>query len=206
MEGLDVSTDLLSEQRYAEENRARIIQRLPPKLVVREDGLLPKFQRNKGTPLRKLELLFDFMEELYSAIGPYLPCKKGCSYCCHIDVIDVSEIEIAFIEQKTQRRRRAKLGPAPAHGQPCPFLRGDACSIYSARPFLCRRHMVLTRTPYWCHPDRANTEEFPLLAFTEVDNVMGLIRAESGSTTPTDIRRVFDVVGGAERWQAEPVT
>lgn len=189
-----VSTDLLSEQKYAAENRARIIQRFPQKLVAKEEGLLPKFQRHKGKPLRKLEQLFLFMDEIYSAVGPYLPCKKGCSYCCHNEVIEITEIEIAFIEQETQHRRRATLGPASAHGQPCPFLAGDACSIYAARPFLCRRHMVLTRTSYWCDPDRANTEEFPLLAFSEVDKVMGLILRESGNATPTDIRMAFSEI------------
>lgn len=192
-----MSTDLLSEQEYAQENRARIIQRLPPKLVAKEEGLLPKFQRNKGKPLRKLEMLFEFMAELHAPIGPYLPCKKGCSYCCHNREIEITELEIALIEQRTRHRRRAKPGPAPVHGQPCPFLKDGACSIYAARPFLCRRHMVLTQTSHWCHPDRANTEEFPLLAFTEVDKVMGLILSESGNATPTDIRRIFDAEGSA---------
>lgn len=191
-----MSTDLPPEWKYAEENRARIIQRLPPKLVAKEEGLLPKFQRNKGKPLKKLELLFEFMDELYAAVGPYLPCKKGCSYCCHNREIEVTELEVAYIEQKTRHRRRSMPGPAPVHGQPCPFLKGGACSIYAARPFLCRRHMVLTGTSHWCHPDRANTEAFPLLAFTEVDKVMGQILSESGNATPTDIRMVFGAEGG----------
>jgi hypothetical protein len=52
-----------------------------------------------------------------------------------------------------------------------------------------------TRTSYWCHQDRADTEEFPLLAFTEVDKVMGQILVESGNTTPTDIRMVVAAAG-----------
>ncbi len=187
-----MSTDLLSEQKYAEENRARIIQRLPTRLVAKEEGLLAKFQRHKGNPLRKLELLFEFMDALSGAIGPYLPCKRGCSDCCHNKEIEVTELEIAFIEQKARRRRRATPGPAPAHGQPCPFLKNDVCSIHSARPFLCRRHMVLTRTSYWCHPDRPSTVEFPLLAFSEVDKVLGHILGENRYTKPMDIRMVFD--------------
>ena len=60
-------TDLASEQAYAQENRSRVIQRLPPRLAAREEQLLAKFERNKGAPLRKLELLFAFMDELYGA-------------------------------------------------------------------------------------------------------------------------------------------
>jgi hypothetical protein len=51
--------------------------------------------------------------------------------------------------------------------------------------------MALTQTSHWCHPDRANTAEFPLLGFTEVDKVMGLILSENGNATPMDIRTVF---------------
>ncbi|WP_120800262.1 YkgJ family cysteine cluster protein [Thiocapsa rosea] len=195
MEDLMVSTDLLSEQKYAEQNRARIIRRLPPKLVAKEEGLLPIFQKSKRKPLRKLELLFEFMDELHGAIRPYLPCKKGCSLCCHNQAIDVTELEIAFIEQETPHRRQATLGPTPGPRQPCPFLMENVCSIYEARPFLCRRHTVLTQTSHWCHPDRANAEEFPLLGFTEVDRAMGLILSESGNASPTDIRVIFAASG-----------
>ncbi len=186
-----MATDLSSERKYAEENYARIIQRLPPKLLAKEDGLLPKFQRHKGSPLRKLGLLFDFMDVLYGAVGPFLACKRGCSYCCHYEIA-LTEVEIAFIEEKTGYRRRTTAGPVPIYGQSCPFLKNDACSIYAARPFVCRKHVVLTRTSHWCHVDRANTEEFPLLTFSEVNNVFGHILVESGHTEPRDIRTIFD--------------
>lgn len=164
---------------------------LPNRLAEKEDQLVEWHARLKGNPRTKLLALYDFMAELYRPLAPLTPCKKGCAYCCHYPV-SISSVEIDIIERGTGRKRIKKLRPAEAyHGQPCPFLVKGACSIYDYRPFVCRRHLSLTKTPYWCHPDRANEAEFQQLRFSEVELVFKLILAEDTLTRPVDIRQVF---------------
>jgi Fe-S-cluster containining protein len=95
-------------------------------------------------------------------------CRRGCSMCCS-QMFSISTIEAAYIsravkampeaERKRLRAaaieyaRRAKamtaqdqssdeepsITPRPGLRLPCPALHEDACSIYEARPIICRK-------------------------------------------------------------------
>jgi Fe-S-cluster containining protein len=170
---------------------ARLEPAIPKSLVQKEARLVEWYSRLKGNPQTKLLALYDFMADLYGAVSSFTPCKKGCTSCCHIPV-SVCDVEIEVIERRAGVRRKKRLGePDKYHGQPCPFLMNKVCSIYAYRPFVCRRHVTLTKTSHWCHPDRSNEAEFQMLRFSEVDRVFDAIRLESGSTQPVDIRQVF---------------
>src|SRR6516165_121117 len=94
-------------------------------------------------------------------------CGRGCSMCCS-QMFSISTIEAAYISKavkampdeererlQTSAReyaRRAKamtseesgdeeqsITPRPGLRLPCPALHNDACSIYSARPIICRK-------------------------------------------------------------------
>jgi uncharacterized protein len=175
----------------AQANYAIVAASLPKRLVQKEERLLEWYGRLKGNSLTKLEALFDFMSDLYSEVGRFTPCKKGCTACCHYP-ISITELEILFIEKSTGvRRLKEKQEIAQYHGFLCPFLKNNACSIYNHRPFVCRRHVSLTKTAYWCDPSRSNTGTFPLLAFSEVDRVFNLLVSGSKSASSYDIRQVF---------------
>jgi len=176
---------------HARATYEEILSRLPPALRQKEEELFAWYLRHKGNPLTKLQALYSFMASLFGAIETHTPCRKGCSACCHYPV-SVSELEIAFIEKTTGiRRKKGVAGGNPAHGTPCPFLRNGSCSIYAARPFVCRKHITLTKTAYWCDPARANLNAFPMLRFSEVERVFQAIRAEAGESSVCDIREVF---------------
>lgn len=178
-------------QANEKEGLAKVRQVLPKRLAEKEDRLVEWHARLKGNQRTKLLALYDFMAELYRPLAPLTPCNKGCASCCYYPV-SVSDVEIDIIERGTGRKRIKKLGPAgDCHGQPCPFLAKGACSIYDYRPYVCRRHLSLTKTPYWCHPDRANEAEFQQLRFSEVELVFKLILAEGTPARPVDIRQVF---------------
>lgn len=180
----------------ANHNQQKVVASIPARLQAKEDRFLDQMRRAKVGPAKKLEMLYSLMEELSQAISPLTPCKKGCSSCCHYKV-SISEIEVAYIEKNTKHRRLKTLAPKQDfHGQACPFLRSGSCSIYSSRPFVCRRHNALTPNAYWCHHERSD-REFPLVGFTNVDQVFDEIRLETNAGEPYDIRQVFGGAAGA---------
>jgi Fe-S-cluster containining protein len=95
-------------------------------------------------------------------------CGRGCSMCCS-QMFSISTIEAAYISKAikampdAERERlqaaareyvgRAKtmtagddasdeeqsITPRPGLRLPCPALHNDACSIYDARPIICRK-------------------------------------------------------------------
>ena len=168
-----------------------MIEALPEKLIKQEDQFLEKIQRVKAGPLKKLEMLYSFIDELSKFISQFTPCKKGCSACC-LYKISVSRIEVEYIENKTKFRRSLNIAPSRNfHGEPCFFLEKDSCSIYDARPFVCRKHHAFTTNAYWCEPTRCNKELFPMLNFTNIDDAFKIIKQGSFSGEPFDIRQIF---------------
>jgi Fe-S-cluster containining protein len=164
---------------------------IPKPLEEKEAHLVDWYSRLKGNPMTKLYALYDFMEQIYGFIHKFTPCKKGCTSCCHYPVT-IRDVEIKLIERKTGIPRAKHLQNIENHhGIPCPFLRNNACSIYPSRPFACRRHIAITKTAHWCHPDRANAAKFPLVKFSEVERVFDAILLESESSNVWDIRQVF---------------
>lgn len=63
-----------------------------------------------------------------------LACRRGCDACC-VDGLSVLPVEAALIEAHGARP------PARARAGMCAFLDVDgACTVYDARPVLCRTH------------------------------------------------------------------
>lgn len=92
---------------------------------------------------------------------PSITCRKGCSFCCHINVT-LFEWEAEYISQYCRHNNIAisqnyLKKQLSVHAQKisytefsaCVFLKDNICSIYSARPVACRMHMVMTE-PQLC--------------------------------------------------------
>lgn len=70
-------------------------------------------------------------------------CKKGCSRCCYVDLsifqVEADNIRTWFKsllpEQKEELRKKWREEGNPSA---CTFLRQEACTIYQARPLICR--------------------------------------------------------------------
>ena len=183
--------DIESEKNAAKHNFKLLVKNIPCRLSKKEENIAEQIHKAKTGPIKKLETLYMFMKEIYEYASIYTPCKKGCSACCHYSV-SISDVEIEYIEKKTKKRKKKLFSSAENfHGTPCPFLYDGCCSIYEARPFVCRRHVVLTSTNKWCERTLSNTETFPLLNFSEIDNAFHLIKMESLSFDSYDIRQVF---------------
>jgi Fe-S-cluster containining protein len=103
------------------------------------------------------ESLAEMMKEL--TLSPPLACKRGCTYCC-INQVSLSEPEALFLgfhlletrstaqlhelQEKTENlllslknKSRHEIG-MNRHLYPCLFLENGTCSIYEARPLVCR--------------------------------------------------------------------
>lgn len=185
--------EIIKEVEYANKNQAKLLDHFPQKLIKLEDNIYSRLQKAKLNPLKKLKSLYDAMDKIFSYVDTYTPCKKGCSACCHYNV-SVSEIEIAFIEINEKIKRSPFLSQKhDFHGEPCVFLNdAGSCEVYKSRPFVCRRHTVLTKTSHFCESVRSNSEEIPIIAFSEVNKAFDLVRMESGSSNKVyDIRQVF---------------
>jgi len=90
---------------------------------------------------------------------PPLACRRGCNYCCHVQIItDVPTVirlaayfRVRFSSQEVDELRRRinerldrfeGLPEAERRGLrlPCPLLVDGACSAYEARPLICRSY------------------------------------------------------------------
>ncbi len=85
------------------------------------------------------------------AIEARIACKKGCNFCCHVNVeaTIIEVIGVAAVAVKDPALRDSVLATAPRLAGldalarvkarvPCPLLRDGACSIYADRPRSCR--------------------------------------------------------------------
>lgn len=124
-----------------------------------------------------------------------MQCHRGCSMCCS-QMFSISALEAAAIAERVaelpesvrerlRRRAAAYVEQAAALGLtsggephesvtprtgvrlPCPALEDDACSIYSARPLICRKWGIPVFDP--SKPDRLHACELNFQAGEMVD-------------------------------------
>lgn len=184
---------LKEDQAYACTNCERLVTGFPAALLKQESTIHTRLSQAKISPLKKLAAIYELLDSIGAYVASATPCKKGCSNCCHYSVT-VSEVEIKYIETHTQRKRlKVPLPPTNFHGQPCPFLKNDACGIYAARPFVCRRFHALAPTAEWCAPDKSFLGEFSQIQSSEIENAFNALRVGS---PVLDIRQTFGTAYG----------
>lgn len=84
-----------------------------------------------------------FFDKIHTKHASQMECKKGCSKCCQTD-ISVFEIESERItewfqlQHPEEQDRLKALWKTPHQQSYCTFLYNDQCTIYEARPLICR--------------------------------------------------------------------
>jgi hypothetical protein len=121
--------------------------------------LLQKVDSNEERVLVAWSIMADAWEQLSFMAkqdpGPSIACRRGCSYCCRINV-DVGWVEAAVIAAevmaelpelepvlRAEAQARAGKEPAEIFGRACVFLAGGECMIYEHRPMICRGYSSL---------------------------------------------------------------
>lgn len=102
---------------------------------------------------------------------PELDCKRQCGKAC--TMVPAHPLEILEIEKLTGRKVKTISGGAsmsyknyvilkPRAGNvECRYFRRNACSIYEARPLVCRFYGVTEglRCPFGCKPKKLLTDD-----------------------------------------------
>jgi Fe-S-cluster containining protein len=86
-----------------------------------------------------IEKLDAHEEKLLKRYSEFISCEKGCSACCILESVFPVDAFIIYSAVAS-----GKIDPELLHfketPQKCVFLNEGLCSIYSARPVICRTH------------------------------------------------------------------
>ena len=191
--------DVETEQLIASIKLDLLHKTLPQDLQTHVSQECARIRISNESSLIKLQGLYELSGKVMQYVQHFIPCKKGCNHCCFYR-IGVSDLEIQFIEDKTGFKHQHPImnvknvepKAADEHGMPCPFLSSEgACTNYEARPYMCRRHATISLDNHWCHHERVNRLELPLICFEELDDLYEFILAECGNDVLHEIRDVF---------------
>jgi len=96
-------------------------------------GNVEQFLLNYRNLVKKIDEKCLSINEKYSN---HINCKKGCSQCCILDAVfpvEAVSVAISVIDNKIEFS-------ATRENDCCNFLDNGTCSIYAARPIICRTH------------------------------------------------------------------
>ncbi|WP_137917204.1 YkgJ family cysteine cluster protein [Hydrogenophaga sp. 2FB] len=105
------------------------------------------------TNAKKVAWLHKAADTHAAAIGPHAACHDGCSHCCHVPVA-ISRLEALAMGRAIGRSIIEPEYHEPlafrGYEAPCPFLVDNRCSVYNARPAVCRTHFNLDADDLLC--------------------------------------------------------
>lgn len=105
----------------------------------------------------------DFFERVAARYPGALTCRPGCADCCHRE-LTVTAVEAARIVELLASMpvaERERIAERAARGEPCAALDGEGrCSVYAARPLVCRSHGLPLRFE---EPSSAGRRSLPVL-------------------------------------------
>ena len=102
-----------------------------------------------------LDVLDIRLGNMFEKQAPFVKCKKGCAYCCKECECTLSELEyinLMLFYNTLSAETRGIINANIANlikkkrqkFYECPFLIEGSCSIYPARPIICRTFGLIT--------------------------------------------------------------
>ncbi|GAA4502759.1 YkgJ family cysteine cluster protein [Gluconacetobacter tumulicola] len=172
---------------------------------------------------RRILQLCDEVAETLKRLSPTAPlaCTKGCDTCCHslvqvnplFAILAVHEAWHTFPPERLQLLKE-RLASPPAF---CPFLFDGSCSIYAARPMVCRGYYSLNfdlcRQGEFCEKhlgyqgDQAHAAHQFMIFLFALEKRLESIETEFGlQGDPVFLnmaaRTLLETPGAPERWLA----
>lgn len=179
---------ITANEAYEKLKDRTISEQLYAKIDYKREIFVEDLYNQKISLLEKLEKLYNYTDEYNSPNKKDAVCQKGCSFCCKIPV-DISEIEVQYIEQNTKfKRKNIKVINVYEN---CPFLdvQSNACSIYTCRPLVCRCFFTFDN-PSYCKINQPHVI-VALKNMEEIEASYNKLLRISGNILRKDIRNYF---------------
>jgi Fe-S-cluster containining protein len=135
-----------------------------PKTILKKyKKLLVQLDTTSSSRFEKVQKIHKFIDQQSAEMfQKQAVCKKGCSYCCSINV-DVPEVEAAYIAENIGKTIKDQyivgIQQKNQYSTPCPFLNqaNQMCIIYDFRPSVCRSYFVFN-DPKLCEQEIGQRE------------------------------------------------
>ncbi|MGH4122281.1 MAG: YkgJ family cysteine cluster protein [Clostridium sp.] len=160
--------------------------------------------------IRKLGRLYEKLDNALKPIAKVTSCKQGCNHCCFLPILSsqlenelikdymnehYSPDKLAEFKGKINQNKDVLSQLVHVKGRfmnenyklyananiPCAFLDGDNnCSIYSVRPFICRKYLVFNESVL-CENPLNKTDQYYSPYLTKVkDSIIKLNKLTYG--------------------------
>lgn len=140
--------DSMKKEKYWKKDDYIELPPIPNELIDNFNKLAYALNMLNENFLDKLSRIYEFTDKYNEFVDTFSVCEKGCAHCCYIEVF-VTNLEISYIESKTNFKRNAEKKHSVSPNQKCPFLdENNACKIYQYRPYGCRTFHVLDHPQY----------------------------------------------------------
>lgn len=153
------------------ERMERINERVQPH-VARFNARIGELVRSKRNADHCIPAFWAIVDELMAFNGDDVACKRGCSHCCHVQVL-ITQDEADVIAKRIGRKARFFTGPSRGredvktfdwgYHNPCTFLVEGECSIYENRPLPCRTQYSLDVDALMCELTPPESKRVPYL-------------------------------------------
>ncbi|PLX77737.1 MAG: hypothetical protein C0607_00550 [Azoarcus sp.] len=148
---------------------------LEPKKLQRLTSRIQVENASLKTRRQKLVLVAD---RFNAALAPHVACKPGCAGCCSMTTMIYAHEAEAMAQASGRAMASVPVRPFNValnearrfHGIPCPFQHENRCSIYAARPLICRIHHSLNDDASACDTSVPFEERKPVASY-DVDRI-----------------------------------
>lgn len=199
-------TDLLARQRARMADPTLFVDaqarqdRIMGNLAASPVNMMAEALQDSVDPAKKVYWLRQITDVLAFAVRGNVPCRDGCSACCHMATM----ITLAEAQAIAKASGRALSMPADRvfmqdivtdqkkfMGVACVFLKQHRCSIYADRPHVCRVHYSIDRDSLLCQITPGEVVRVPSLNNNSFNLLAMLCEPDLETALMADIRDFF---------------